>query len=242
MVAFDTQDGTGREYNATSYNTAQAAGGQRRSPSMSGGAGGRYQAYPSALGARGGMNYVPTYARYLDPGAAPMESQPREGPSGPAAPTPKPTVTPDATGKGLLGGYFDAFSGGLKGAAQGYADLAGQDFKQQIGTMLGNLNSIGALRSGGVQAGLNQAMTTYGRQVGDYSNQLATQAAQLAQNENDMNIERQFRGQQYGDAKRAAHKSAIGKLLGGLGGAASVIPGIGGIAGGILKGIGSIFG
>lgn len=254
MVAFDTQDGTGREYSAASYNTAQAAGGQRSS-GASGGARGRYPLTPTAVGARGGMSYVPTYARYLDPSVRPMEQAAPEGPSGPVGPDPATVnqrgqaITLGASNyyskkgtPGLLGGYFDAFKNGLQGAAQGYADIAGQDFKQQVGSMLGDLNSIGALRSGGVQAGINQAMTTYGRQVGDYSNQLATQAAQLAQTENDNNIERQFRDQQYGDAKKAAHKSAIGNILGGLGGAVSVIPGIGKIGGGILKGLGSIFG
>lgn len=103
-------------------------------------------------------------------------------------------------------------------AVQGYGDIAAQDFTKQVGQMLGNLNSIGALRSGGVEAGINDAMTKYGRQIGDYASMTATTAAGQGQEENAAQIERNFRQQQLDAANRNSVFGDIGQLLGaGLG-------------------------
>lgn len=212
-ISFGTQDGNNRAYSPEGYNTAQAAGGQRSSPN-------RVQYGRATAG-----GYTPTYAKYGVLGYSP--------PAPDNAPTPQAKAnTPVSYNKGpdgnpLLGGYFDPMNTALQDSVKAYGDIAGQNFKTQIGTMLGNLNGIGALRSGGVQAGINQAMQTYGQQVGDYARMTSGQAMQDAMTENNNNIERQFRAQQYADAKDAANKSAIGKLLGGAGKAIGLIPGMG---------------
>jgi hypothetical protein len=72
------------------------------------------------------------------------------------------------------------FADAMKGAVQGYSDIASQNFQKDVGNTLGGLNSIGALRSGAVQSNLRDLATTYGRQTGDYAAQTAGQAASLA--------------------------------------------------------------
>lgn len=225
MASFDTQNGDGRTYSADSYNTAAAAGGRRSSPMRP-----RPQVVGAGLGAIRPGGYVPTYAKYAKPGGAVATAETGAERMRAAAAAPQP----------FLGGDFDQFQGALSGAAKGYADMAGEDFKKDVGTLLGNLNGIGALRSGGVQAGINDAMTHYGREVGDYTSQLASQAANLAQGQYTYEQEAAERKREYyqnrADAKSAQHKSAIGKILGGIAGGIEAIPGIG-TAGKILGGI-----
>lgn len=117
-----------------------------------------------------------------------------------------------------LGGQTQKFNMQLRGASLGYANLAGRRLNRELGTMLGDLNSIGALRSGAVQAGVNLASQRFGETVGDYSNTLAVQGAQMAQEEYDRNTERAFRERQYNDARRASRRRGLGRALGTLGG------------------------
>jgi hypothetical protein len=77
------------------------------------------------------------------------------------------------------GGYASR----LEGQVKAYGDIVGQDFKKSVGSLLGDLNGIGALRSGAVQSGVNDLTTNYGRQIGNYAAQTATDAARLDQQE-----------------------------------------------------------
>jgi hypothetical protein len=212
-ITMPTQDGNSRTYSPEGYNTAKAAGGQRSSPN-------RVQ-----YGRATASGYTPTYAKYGVLGYTPP--QPENAPMPQAKANAPVSYNKGPNGNPLLGGYFDSMNGALQDSVNAYGDIAGQNFKTQIGTMLGNLNGIGALRSGGVQAGINQAMQTYGQQIGDYARMTSGQAMSDAITENNNDIERQFRAQQYADAKNAANKSAIGKLLGGAGKAIGLIPGMG---------------
>jgi hypothetical protein len=141
----------------------------------------------------------------------------------PRQPNPKP----------FLGGQFDAFRNAMQEAVGGYGAMAGEDFQRRVGEFLGGMNEIGALRSGGVQAGVDQFGREFGRQIGHYSSMASRDALGMAQQEHDSDVERAFRERQYQDAKRASKRRGIGKLLGGalkIGGALG-IPGAGTIAG-----------
>lgn len=73
------------------------------------------------------------------------------------------------------GGWY----GKLQGATTAAADGARQDFQTDVGGMLGNLNAIGGLRSGGVTAGVNNLTTNFARQVGNSAASTAVAAGQL---------------------------------------------------------------
>lgn len=118
----------------------------------------------------------------------------------------------------LEGGYFDAFNNAMQQAAQGYANTEGQQFKLDVGKMLGGLNSIGALRSGAVVSDTNNLMNTYAGDVSNYNAQLAEQAAQLGLSADMQNQEINQNQQQFDlkrkDANRAAMAQAVGTVLG----------------------------
>lgn len=99
---------------------------------------------------------------------------------------------------GGRGSYADK----LSGQVSAYGDMVGQDFKKGVGQMLGDLNGIGALRSGAVQAGLNEASSTYGRQIGSYAAQTASTGLGMDENA------RQF------DANLGQNASQFDKTLG----------------------------
>lgn len=201
-----------RQYTPASYNAASAAGGMRSNG-----------AQPNA-----GMD--PNNAR-------PMMSRPYV----PNLPQNGMRPTFSGPGAGALS-MGQQYAGAMSGAVQGYGQQIGAQFRQEIGGMLGNLNGIGALRSGAVSTGISDAMQRYGDQVGAYASQTADKAYELGQNENDLDTERQFRDKQYADAQKASHRRGLGKLLGGIaGGIASFVPG-GSIAGKVLQGIGGIAG
>lgn len=122
------------------------------------------------------------------------------------------------TQPGSLGAATAGFEKQLSGAAQGYANIAGRDLRRGLGIMLGDLNSIGALRSGAVQAGVDQASREYGKTIGDYSSMLALEGARMGQEEFDRETERRFRERQYRDARRASKRRGLGRALGALGG------------------------
>lgn len=84
-----------------------------------------------------------------------------------------PTVAmPDRDIAGNVGMMQDFAREGV----QGYGQMLGEDLQKNVGTMLGGLNRMGALRSGATEAGMGDLMSTYGRQVGAYS-KMATQDA-----------------------------------------------------------------
>jgi hypothetical protein len=90
------------------------------------------------------------------------------GPGGPSAPG----------GGGNGGGpqSFDQYRDSLGGAVDAYGRQVGRQFHQNVGKMLGDLNSIGGLRSGGVQTGMRDLSDAYGQQIGDYAAQTAGHA------------------------------------------------------------------
>lgn len=81
------------------------------------------------------------------------------------------------------GSPVDKFAKYGQDATTAYATEAGDDLKKSVGGLLGNLNSIGALRSGGVTAGVNDIATTFSRNVGAEAGKNALAAASIGQQE-----------------------------------------------------------
>ena len=106
---------------------------------------------------------------------------------------------------------------------EGAGAAAAPYLQRQIGTALGNLNSIGALRSGAVPVAMGDIATDYGREIGAYGKMAAGESlgAGLAANEQDLMRQEMDR------RRKASLLGAIGTALGtGLG----FIPGIGAAA------------
>lgn len=51
-------------------------------------------------------------------------------------------------------------------ATDAQAEVAGEDFRRDVGERLGGLDAIGALRSGAAPVAVNEATEAYGRKVG----------------------------------------------------------------------------
>ncbi len=67
----------------------------------------------------------------------------------------------------------------LEGQTRAFAQGAQQNFSKDVGTLLGNLNALGGIRSGGVKAGVQDLASTYGQQIGLQAAQTAAQAADI---------------------------------------------------------------
>jgi len=108
------------------------------------------------------------------------------------------------------GGYVDQAQKKAQIGAQGLADTAERPLSQQIGTMLGGLNSTGALRSGQANVAAGDIASAYGKEVGGYAKQAAGEAmgAGLAANEQDT------MRQQMAAQRKASLLSGIGSALG----------------------------
>lgn len=78
-----------------------------------------------------------------------------------------------------IGEQVNRFQQGMQGAVNAYAEGARESFQQDVGSLLGNMNAIGGLRSGGVQAGTRQLARTFSTNVGREAAQTAGQAAEL---------------------------------------------------------------
>lgn len=195
-----------RQYSRESYNQTVGMGGARSNG-----------AQPNAGG--GGMdpNMVrPMMSRPYVPNLPQNGVRPTFG-GAPAVAPAAPQYSGAGAGALNLGGQY---AHAMQGAVEGYGQQIGARFRQDIGNMLGNLNGIGALRSGAVATGTADAMRQYGDEVGAYAAQTAGQAYGMGMQENDNEVERQFRQKQYDDAKKASHRRGLGKLLGGLAGGA----------------------
>lgn len=129
-----------------------------------------------------------------------------------------PATGPAPYDPNSLDSNISQFQGAEAAGVQGYGDMVGQDFRKQVGGLLGDLNSIGGLRSGGVVSGINDLTTNYARQIGDYAKMTAGQATQLGQEEYDANVERKYRADAEKRARRHSLLSGIGTVLGGVGG------------------------
>jgi hypothetical protein len=92
--------------------------------------------------------------------------------------------------------------------AEGFGQVAQRPLMRQIGTTLGGLNSIGALRSGAVPVAAQDIAETYGNQVGGYAKMAAGESlgAGLAANEQDL-------------LKQQLDQQRKSQLLGAIGGA-----------------------
>jgi hypothetical protein len=107
----------------------------------------------------------------------------------------------------------------LSGAVAGYGDSERQKLTQQVGGMLGEQNSIGGLRSGGVEQSLTNLGDQYGREIGDYAAQTAVQGQQQGILANDQVQSVTGAAQARRDAK---HKGVMGAIGQGLGIAATI--------------------
>jgi len=93
---------------------------------------------------------------------------------------------------------------------EGFGQAASPYLTRQIGTALGNANSIGALRSGAVPVAMGDIATDYGREVGGYAKQAAGESlgAGLAANEQDL------LKQQLDQQRKSSLLGAVGGALG----------------------------
>ena len=98
----------------------------------------------------------------------------------------------------------------LEGGVEGYGDILRPELMQQIGTALGGLNSIGALRSGATVTALNDIGTNYAQQVGAFAKTAASEGAQIGLAARD----RITAAKRARDARRAALLGSIGSVLG----------------------------
>lgn len=130
---------------------------------------------------------------------------------------------------------YQRFYGAGKNAVQGYSNLALSDFTKSVGKTLGDLNSIGALRSGAVPTAMGNLTEQYARTIGDYALQASSGAM-----ENALGYRRDV--QQYEDERRRSSRAGlfgtIGQLLGKGIGVAREFVDRGSTAGKVLKGIG----
>src|SRR5690348_2312313 len=93
---------------------------------------------------------------------------------------------------------------------EGFGQVASPYLTRQVGTALGGLNSIGALRSGAVPTALGDIATDYGKEVGGYAKMAAGESlgAGLAANEQAL------LKQQLDQQRKSSLLGAIGSALG----------------------------
>jgi len=106
--------------------------------------------------------------------------------------------------------YVPAAQKAAQTGVEGFAQVAQKPLTQQVGTALGGLNSIGALRSGAVPVALGDIATQYGNQVGGYAKMAAGESlgAGLAANEQAL------LKQQIDQQRKSSLLGAIGGALG----------------------------
>lgn len=97
-----------------------------------------------------------------------------------------------------------------KTGVEGFGQAASPYLTRQIGTALGGLNSIGALRSGAVPVAMGDIATDYGKEVGGYAKMAAGESlgAGLVANEQDL------MKQQMDQQRKSSLLGAIGGALG----------------------------
>jgi hypothetical protein len=117
---------------------------------------------------------------------------------------------------------------------EGYGEALKPHLLREIGTALGGLNEIGALRSGGANVALSDISTNYAQQIGAYAKQASGNALGYGLEAQRIRQERQRQK----DAKKGGLLKAIGGVLGAgvgflVGGPAGAVAGasIGGSAG-----------
>lgn len=101
----------------------------------------------------------------------------------------------------------------------GYGEAAKPGLLREIGTALGGLNSIGALRSGGANVALGDIATNYSQMIGSFAKQAAGEATGYGLQAEQIRLAR--------DEAKRQRKAGLLKAIGGVLGA-----GIGFLAGG----------
>lgn len=119
---------------------------------------------------------------------------------------------------GSLDANVQRFQGYAREGVEGYGAMLGQDFTKQVGTLLGDLNGIGALRTGGVTSGVNDLTTNYARNIGSVAKTATLDATRLGQEEFDADTERKYRAAAEKRARKHSLLKTIGTVLGGAGG------------------------
>lgn len=118
--------------------------------------------------------------------------------------------------KGPAGSYQAAANEATRGAAA----EAGYDLQKDIGSRLGALAGIGALRSGGAAQGVRDATKTFSRTVGNAASQNALQAASLdaadARQRADLGFQRESlaSGERVAASDRLSRETLAGNELG----------------------------
>lgn len=100
----------------------------------------------------------------------------------------------------------------------GYGNSLQPQLRRTIGTAIGGLNSIGALRSGGTVQALNDISTDYGNQIGAYADMATQNAMQTGLGANAARLRnQQFQYEQ--DQIRRQQQGGILRTIGGVLGA-----------------------
>ena len=88
------------------------------------------------------------------------------------------------------------------------------DFRRELGSYLGNLNSTGALRSGAVESGANDIMRTYADRVGSAASQATLGAIGYGAQTSRDELGRQVAAADRKNQRKIGTIGAIGGLLG----------------------------
>jgi len=116
---------------------------------------------------------------------------------------------------------------------EGYGEALRPHLLREIGTALGGLNEIGALRSGGANVALSDISTNYAQQIGAFAKQASGQALGYGLEAGRLRFERE----QARAKKKAGLLKAIGSVLGaGIGFFASGMNPAGAAAGATIGG------
>lgn len=137
-----------------------------------------------------------------------------------AAPAPGPTFDPGSVGRNV-----EEFQGYAREGVEASARLMRPEMMRDIGTTLGGLNSIGALRSGGTTVALRDLDQRFTDRVADHASRSTMDAIdrgtstafgtfdrQRGVYEADREHARQEQARK--DAKKASWMSALGSVLG----------------------------
>jgi hypothetical protein len=88
------------------------------------------------------------------------------------------------------------------------------DFRRELGSYLGGLNSTGALRSGAVESGANDIMRTYATQVGNVASQATLGAIGYGVDSSKDELARQQAAADRKNQRKIGTIGAIGGILG----------------------------
>lgn len=88
------------------------------------------------------------------------------------------------------------------------------DFRRELGTYLGGLNSTGALRSGAVESGANDIMNTYSRNFANQASQATLGAIGYGFQTSQDELARQQAAAERKNQRKIGTMSAVGGLLG----------------------------